>query len=147
MNLWQYLYYKIWRFISNCFFLNYVNIKKWNIIEFSAHKLIYKWNNWRMIIIKILSNYIDRILNNHTVTSTLLTLCCMSSFFGCFMRDSLRYDSIVYRLIDEELIGIFLIMPSYFKIEILAVRTLYIVTDMQQRVNGAMKIVHKFNLE
>ena len=39
-----------------------------------------------------------------------LTLCCMSFIF-------------VYRLIDAALIGTFLMIPSYFKIKILVIRT------------------------
>ena len=53
-----------------------------------------------------------------------LTLCCMSSFFRRCLRYSLRWAAIVYRLIDMALIGNFLTIPSYFKIEIFALRTL-----------------------
>ena len=48
----------------------------------------------------------------------------MSYFFRQFLRYSLSQAIIVYRLIDAALIGIFLIIPFYSKIEILVIRTL-----------------------
>ena len=57
-------------------------------------------------------------------------------FFRRFLRYNQRLPAIVYRLIDAVLIGIFLMIPSYFKIEILVIIMYTIVTDVQQRVKS-----------
>ena len=57
-------------------------------------------------------------------------------FFLFVLRHSLRKAAIIYRLIEAASEKIYLIIPSYFKFEILAGHTYTIVSDMQQRVNA-----------
>ena len=74
-------------------------------------------------------------------TMCLLKLECTNYFFRRFSIFNLRQAHIVYRLLDAALIGIFSAIPSYFEIQILAIREQLLVTLHSKGLMPCMNII------